>query len=99
MEQSTNTVSSAGAGAKLIGIYELTETILAYLPVKDLFLAQRVCKQFHHVFTSSPLLQRNVDLLPDHQSEIRSARLLPSFISTISIASKRAWLAAGGVRH
>jgi len=36
---------------------ELLETILLFLPMKTVFVSQRVCRQFKEVISTSPTIQ------------------------------------------
>jgi len=61
-------VSSSTARTPPIAVFnvpELLESILSYLPMKDLFIARSVNKAFYSLIATSPTLQRNLFLLPE----------------------------------
>jgi F-box-like len=52
------------AAKKVLEITELLETILSRLELRDLVVAQRVCKRWHSLINVSPKLQRAMFMLP-----------------------------------
>ncbi|KAK4949418.1 hypothetical protein LTR10_012036 [Elasticomyces elasticus] len=52
-----NTMRSS-ASAQVFGLPGLLESVLLQLPMKDLLLAQKICKDFKNVIDSSPTIQR-----------------------------------------
>jgi hypothetical protein len=54
--------SDHSAPLAVFGTYELLEDVLSYLPLKDLFILQRVSKQWSKVIADSPRLQEHMFL-------------------------------------
>ena len=67
--QTTNMVASL----EVLETYELVELTLLHLPLKDLLLAQRVCKGWQSVWKRSQNIQRALFLLPSSDVRIRIA--------------------------
>ncbi|PVI03335.1 hypothetical protein DM02DRAFT_612254 [Periconia macrospinosa] len=66
----TKSSSTEPSSATLITIpYEILESILLYLPMKDLLLCQRVCQCFKQVVVSSKSIQRALFLKPSHSPQ------------------------------
>ena len=55
-------MTSNSAQLAVFGTCELLEDILSYLPLKDLFVVQRVSRQWSGVISGSPVLQENMFL-------------------------------------
>ncbi|KAF2490499.1 hypothetical protein BU16DRAFT_155039 [Lophium mytilinum] len=54
----------ASAMDRVLGVTELLENILLKLPIRDIFQAQRVCKQWKTLIDTSPSLQQAMWLVP-----------------------------------
>jgi hypothetical protein len=88
----TRSMTTDAARQAVLGTTELLEHILVHLPVKDLFIIQRVCKRFldfintsvalqHKLFlrTSSPKLEKTWQLIVTHWPSLLELALgLPS---------------------
>ncbi|KAK4546765.1 hypothetical protein LTR36_001497 [Oleoguttula mirabilis] len=66
--QSSSHASIATAGERLTSTVELLEQVLLQLPLRDIFLAQRVNKYFASVIKTSIHIQRTLFLTPEPPS-------------------------------
>ncbi|KAK3623231.1 hypothetical protein LTR56_021711 [Elasticomyces elasticus] len=57
------------AGLKVLSLPELLEPILLDLSTRDLLFAQKVCKTWHEVITSTPSLQKALFFLPGTKAD------------------------------
>lgn len=63
-------MSSVTASTVIGNQPELVESILSYLPMRDLLLVQRVSRLFASIIKSSKQLQRNLFLLADDEANV-----------------------------
>ena len=76
------------AVVKVLETYELLETILEFLPTRDLLLAQAVCTQFQGVVTTSHGLQQKLHLKPEYKSRSTPSQLAPRFFQLLNGVSR-----------
>ena len=69
MSQPKSIRMSRSVTSTLLSTIEIMESVLFALPMRDLLLAQRVCKQWQQLITQSPQLQRKLFLRPSPSSE------------------------------
>lgn len=62
----------------LVGTYEVMELILSFTNHTTLLSVRGVSRQFRNLVDNSPLLQRRLFLLPDHNSRFRVLDCFPN---------------------
>lgn len=62
--RTTRSMTTQAARQAVLETTELLEQIILHLPVKKIFVVQRVCKQFYDTIRASPLLQQRMFLKP-----------------------------------
>lgn len=89
------TQTKSSITSKVFSVPELFTHILLELPMRDLLLAQRVCREWKDAITNSAVLQRALFFLPDIDNEKEGME--PRFNPLLAEAFP-GWLKAAAVR-